>query len=113
MCKTVLADSYSSLNSDLSSIEALGKLFPIIFTSRRAYEPTVALTRMVEEERGLIGTYKALGFGNTAIYSKYILFVYSLPTRRCFGRRIRLVFMPRFISTILDSLYSLQVLSAL
>lgn len=101
-------DSYSSLNSDLSSIEALGKLFPIIFLLVAVLMSLTAMTRMVEEERGLIGTYKALGFGNTAIYSKYILFA----STACLlggvlGDVLGFVFMPRFISTILDSLYSL------
>lgn len=101
-------ESYSSLNSDLSSIEAVGKLFPIIFLLVAVLMSLTAMTRMVEEERGLIGTYKALGFGNAAIYSKYILFA----STACLlggvlGDVFGFVFMPRFISAILDSLYSL------
>lgn len=101
-------DSYSSLNSDLSSIEAVGRLFPIIFLLVAVLMSLTAMTRMVEEERGLIGTYKALGFGNAAIYRKYVLFAFiACLIGGVLGDIFGFVFMPRFISAILASLYSL------
>ena len=101
-------ESYSSLNSDLSSIEAVGRLFPIIFLLVAVLMSLTAMTRMVEEERVLIGTYKALGFGNASIYRKYILFAFiSCLLGGVLGDIFGFVFMPRFISAILSSLYSL------
>ena len=32
------------------------------------------MSRMVEEERGLIGTFTGLGYGNLTIASRYLLF---------------------------------------
>lgn len=101
-------ESYSSLNSDLSSIEAVGKLFPIIFLLVAVLMSLTSMTRMVEEERSLIGTYKALGFGNAAIYRKYILFAFmACLFGGVLGDVFGFVFMPQFIAAILASLYSL------
>lgn len=101
-------DSYSSLNNDLSSIKAVGRLFPILFLLVAVLMSLTAMTRMVEEERSLIGIYKALGFGNAAIYSKYILFAFiACLLGGILGDVFGFVFMPRFVSVILASLYSL------
>ena len=39
------------------------------------------MTRMVEEQRGLIGTYKALGYGKGTIALKYVS--YALAASLC------------------------------
>ncbi|WP_410771535.1 FtsX-like permease family protein [Fontibacillus sp. BL9] len=101
-------DSYSSLTSDLSSIEAVGKVFPVIFLLVAILMSLTAMTRMVEEERGLIGTYKALGFGNGAVYRKYILFaLMACLLGGVLGDLFGFVFMPKFISVVLEELYNL------
>ncbi len=101
-------DSYSSLNSDLSSIEAVGKVFPVIFLLVAVLMSLTAMTRMVEEERGLIGTYKALGFGSMAIYQKYLLFAFmACLLGGIIGDLFGFVLLPKFVSVILDELYSL------
>lgn len=101
-------DSYSSLNSDLSSIEAVGKVFPVIFLLVAILMSLTTMTRMVEEERGLIGTYKALGFGNAAVYRKYILFAFiACLLGGALGDLFGFVFMPKFVAIILRDLYTL------
>lgn len=101
-------DSYSSLNSDLSSIEAVGKVFPVIFLLVAVLMSLTTMTRMVEEERGLIGTYKALGFGNTAVYRKYILFaLMACLLGGILGDMFGFIFMPKFVSVVLEELYRL------
>lgn len=101
-------ESYSSLKSDLSSIEAVGKGFPLIFLLVAVLMSLTTMTRMVEEERGLIGSYKAIGFKNIAIYQKYLLFAFIA----CFlggilGDLFGFIFMPRFLAIILEALYTL------
>lgn len=101
-------DSYFSLNRDLSSIEGVGKLFPVIFLLVAVLMSLTTMTRMVEEERGLIGTYKALGFGNAEIYGKYLLFaLIACVLGGILGDIFGFIFMPRFVSVILKELYSL------
>lgn len=54
---------FSSLKSDLESIQSLGNAFPIVFLLVAVMMSLTAMARMVEEDRGLIGTYIGLGYG--------------------------------------------------
>ena len=56
---------------------AIGKVFPAIFFLVAALVALTAITRMVEEQRTLIGTYKALGYSKAAIAKKYLLYALS------------------------------------
>lgn len=101
-------DSYSSMVNDLSSIEAVGKVFPVIFLLVAVLMSLTSMTRMVEEERGLIGTYKALGFSNAAIYRKYLLFAFmACLIGGLLGDLFGFVLLPQFISLVLEELYTL------
>lgn len=100
-------DSYSSLHNDLSSIEAVGKVFPIIFLSVAALMSLTTMTRMVEEERGLIGTYQALGFKNAAVYRKYLMFaMLACLIGGIIGDLAGFILFPEFLSVILAELYT-------
>lgn len=68
---------FSNVKSDADSIQAIGDIFPILFLTVAILISLTTITRMVEEERGLIGTYKALGFTNAEIRRKYILYAAS------------------------------------
>ncbi len=99
-------DSYSSLDSDLSSVEAIGRVFPILFLVVAVLICLTTMTRLVEEERGLIGTYKALGFGNAAIGLKYI--IYSLLASAAgsiLGNLLGFIVLPKLLIDILRSIY--------
>ena len=69
--------SYASVESDASAIEALGTVFPAIFFLVAVLISLTTITRMVEEERELIGLYKALGYGRGRILSKYVVYALS------------------------------------
>ncbi|NLC43456.1 MAG: FtsX-like permease family protein [Clostridiales bacterium] len=101
-------DSYSSLKSDLSSIEAIGAIFPVMFLLVAVLMSLTTMTRMVEEERGLIGTYKAIGYGNATIYVKYLIFAFiACLVGGVTGDLIGFIFLPKFIMYILEILYNL------
>ncbi len=101
-------DSYASLSSDLSSIEAVGKVFPVIFLLVAVLMSLTTMTRMVEEERGLIGTYKGLGYTNASIYRKYILFaLQACIIGGILGDIFGFILMPKFITFVLRVLYTL------
>ena len=100
--------SYSSIQSDTASIEALGVMFPIIFFTVAVLISLTSVTRMVEEERGLIGTYKALGFGSGAIYGKYLTYA----TTACglgalAGEAGGYLLMPLFMRYIFRQMYTI------
>lgn len=67
---------YSNVKSDADSIESIGTVFPIVFFVVAILISLTTITRMVEEDRSLIGTYKALGFYNREIRRKYLLYAF-------------------------------------
>ncbi|WP_102371649.1 ABC transporter permease [Enorma phocaeensis] len=100
--------SYSSIASDADSIEAIGTLFPIVFLVVAALVSLTTITRLVEEERGLIGTYKALGYRNGEIFSKYLTYALAASILgSLFGLFLGFIALPAFIFTIFDIMYLL------
>ena len=65
---------YCSLDSNSDIVAGVARVFPAFFLLVAALVCITTMTRMVEEERTQIGTLKALGYGNAAIVSKYLLY---------------------------------------
>ena len=63
-----------SFESDAERIDNIAQLFPLIFFLVAALVALTTMTRMVEEDRTLIGTYKALGYSPAAISRKYLFY---------------------------------------
>ncbi|MEG1425451.1 MAG: FtsX-like permease family protein [Raoultibacter sp.] len=63
-----------SFNADAGRVDSIAQVFPFIFFLVAALVALTTMTRMVEEERGLIGTYKALGYSRGRITSKYLIY---------------------------------------
>ena len=63
-----------SFKSDAGRIDQIATVFPLLFFLVAALVSLTTMTRMVEEERVLIGTYKALGYSKARITSKYLLY---------------------------------------
>ncbi|WP_040214554.1 ABC transporter permease [Clostridium polynesiense] len=55
-------------------INAIANVFPVFFFLVAALVCLTTMTRMVDEQRGIIGTYKALGYSSSSIASKYVLY---------------------------------------
>lgn len=68
--------SYASFESDAKGINAVGTVFPIIFFLVAALVSLTTMTRMVEERRTQIGTFKALGYSKKSIAAKYVLYAF-------------------------------------
>lgn len=65
---------FVSFDNDSTRIASIATVFPLIFFLVAALVALTTMTRMVEEERVLIGTYKALGYSNGVIMSKYLIY---------------------------------------
>ena len=63
---------YTGYGDNADRIAALAVVFPSLFFLVAALISLTTMTRMVEEQRIQIGTLKALGYGKTAIISKYL-----------------------------------------
>lgn len=65
---------YSSFKGDSEKVDAVAKIFPVFFIIVAALVCLNTMTRMVEEQRIIIGTYKALGYSSFRIIMKYIIY---------------------------------------
>ncbi|MCH5197832.1 MAG: FtsX-like permease family protein [Oscillospiraceae bacterium] len=68
---------YTSYGQSVSNIEVISNIFPIFFFIISSLVCLTTVTRLVEEDRPLLGTYKALGFSSSAILSKYVIYSIS------------------------------------
>lgn len=59
---------------DTERIDNVAKVFPLVFFIVAVLICLTTMTRMVEEERSQIGTLKSLGYKDSAIIFKYILY---------------------------------------
>ena len=97
---------FSSLKSDLESIQSLGNAFPIVFLLVAVMMSLTAMARMVEEDRGLIGTYTGLGYGRLAVASRYLLFaLFACLIGGGFGLIVGFLGIPAFLIVVLRGLY--------
>lgn len=75
---TTRADNtaYSDLMNSTDSIENIGNIFPIVFYVVAILVSLISMKRMVEDDRGEIGTLKSLGFGDWRIIRKYLRYAF-------------------------------------
>lgn len=68
--------SFRDYESSANRMKAIATVFPLFFIIVAGLVCLTTMTRMVEEERGLIGTYKALGYGKGMIALKYMIYAF-------------------------------------
>ena len=100
--------SYASIDSDASSIEVIGTVFPAIFLTVAILVALTTAARMVEEERGLIGLYKALGYRRRTIMAKYVAYTaLAALVGSGLGALLGFVALPEFLFTVFRVMYTL------
>ncbi len=106
------ADTYPDYIDDVTSVDNLAKIFPIVFFGVAILVSLISMNRMVEEERGEIGTFKSLGFNNQEILFKYVLFS-SVATfvGGLIGYFFGAIIIPLIISNIYGMLFHLPKLT--
>ncbi|MDE7325320.1 MAG: FtsX-like permease family protein [Lachnospiraceae bacterium] len=65
-------ESYVGFEQDADRMNAVSKVFPVIFFLVSALVSLTTMTRMVDEGRTQIGTLKALGYSRRTVAEKYI-----------------------------------------
>ena len=68
------SEGAATYHADAGRIDSIADVFPFVFFLVAALVALTTMTRMVEDDRVLIGTYKALGYGTTAIAAKYLAY---------------------------------------
>ncbi len=64
----------ATYHADTERMDSLSDVFPLMFFLVAALVSLTTMTRMVEDDRIQIGTYKALGYSTARIASKYLIY---------------------------------------
>ena len=68
---------FRSYKEESEQIEAISRVIPLLFFLIAALVSMTCMTRLVDKDRTIIGTYKALGYTNRAITMRYLLYAFS------------------------------------
>ncbi len=61
-----------SLSAELQGLSTMALIMPLMFLSVSALALNVLMTRLAAQQRVIVGTLKALGYGNRAIFSHFV-----------------------------------------
>lgn len=98
--------TYSEYIDDTNSIKNLSAIFPMVFFAVSILVSLISMNRMVEDDRGEIGTLKSLGFSNRHIMTKYLLFAFlAMLIGGILGNILGIVIIPSLIFNIYTILF--------
>ena len=101
---------YNNIKTDADCIEAIGQAFPILFMTIAILISLTTMSRMIEEDRGLIGTYKALGFSDDEIRRKYVIYsLIACVIGGIFGDLLAYIVLPAIMFWVFGVMYQLPV----
>ncbi len=101
LTKNVGAESF---RSDAGRIDQIAQVFPLFFFLVAALVSLTTMTRMVDEERVLIGTFKALGYSNGRIASKFLVYA---AVASGVGSVVGIVLLSQFLPWFIMHAYSI------
>ncbi len=103
---------YSGLKDSINSLDNIASVFPVFFFLIAVLICLTTMTRMVEENRGEIGTLKALGYSDLEISRKFVVYA-SLASilGSVIGILVGCNIIPQIINTSYGSLYNLPSLT--
>ncbi|WP_059067687.1 ABC transporter permease [Mediterraneibacter massiliensis] len=98
---------YTGYGDNADRMRAIGEVFPVLFFLVAALVSLTTMTRMVEEQRTLIGTLKALGYERHAIAEKYLGYAFFATVGGCIvGVLIGEKILPYIIITAYGIMYT-------
>ena len=101
---------YNNIKTDADCIEAIGQAFPVLFMTIAILISLTTMSRMIEEDRGLIGTYKALGFSDNEIRRKYVLYaLIACIIGGIFGDFLAYIVLAEILFIVFGVMYQLPV----
>lgn len=102
----------SSFHQDSANLKKIGFTFPMIFFIVAVLISLSSMTRMVEEQRSLIGTFKALGYSGRQIAAKYIIYAGAATIAgSIIGEYICMIALPEIVWMIYQNFYQVPVFS--
>lgn len=104
--------SYRDYESVTQRMDGIAAVFPVFFLLVAALVCLTTMTRMVDEQRGVIGTLKALGYGKFDIAMKYIMYAAIASIGgSIFGCLVGMRLFPYVIFNAWNIMYTLPELS--
>ncbi|MBR5641029.1 MAG: ABC transporter permease [Firmicutes bacterium] len=102
-------NGYAALENDTAIVKGIAKVFPLFFFLVAVLVCITTMTRMVDEQRTEDGTLKALGYGDGAIASRYLIYASSASLIGCFvGFFVGSKFMPMAIWKVYRIMYAID-----
>ena len=99
-----------SFDMDAGRVDNIAQVFPFIFFLVAALVALTTMTRMVDEERMQIGTFKALGYSRARITSKYLIYAGIASLAGSIVGILALSFaLPAFIMTAYSIMYIIPI----
>ncbi|MDY3846543.1 MAG: ABC transporter permease [Eubacteriales bacterium] len=97
---------YACFESDSSIVSAISVVFPLLFMLVAILVCMTTMTRMVDENRGEVGTLKSLGYSNAAIQFKFVGYAgVASFIGWIVGFFLGSYFVPRIIWSVYDIMY--------
>lgn len=112
-CKWYIQDrldnsGYNNIFDAIKTMSNISKMFPVIFYIVAVLISLTSMTRMIEEERIEIGTLKALGYANTQIILKYIIYsLFACILGGALGMIVGLYLIPNIVWIMYSMIYSI------
>jgi len=99
---------YVNISTDMEAIESLTILFALIFLFVAVMVSSITVNRLIEEHRGIIGTYQALGFTDFEVMLKYLTYALSAGLLGgIIGDVFGYVIIPKILFMVFEALYVL------
>ncbi len=76
---------YTCFENDSMIVDGIADVFPVFFFLVAALVCVTTMSRMIEEQRTQIGILKALGYSETTIIAKYLIYSGSAALTGCIG----------------------------
>ncbi|MDO4939267.1 MAG: ABC transporter permease [Lachnospiraceae bacterium] len=100
--------NYSNFKNDAMRINAIADVFPVFFLLVAALVCLTTMSRMVDEQRTQMGTYKALGYTPAQIIMKYVIYaVIASIIGSIIGPILCVQVLPKVILNAYSRLYAL------
>lgn len=107
-----LNQSFAKYKSDVKIVEAIALIFPLFFLLITILVSMASITRIVEDQRGQIGTLRSLGYGKFRIMGKYILYaLISSGLGAVIGIGAGVYFIPAVVYNAYETIYNLPTFS--
>lgn len=97
--------SYLLITNITDKIDVIAMIFPVFFILVVALVTLTTMSRMIDEERSIIGCFKSLGYTNGSIIGKYMFFaIISMLIGSIIGLVTGAYFLPNIIFPAFDSI---------